>query len=59
MVSCHRLLTAALPAVCRRWGSKPGLIRQFWTKRDADPGAAAALAAARAGIFSTPPASAG
>jgi hypothetical protein len=120
MVSCHRLLTAALPAVCRRWGSKPGLIwqaltgaagtqlqvpdvgsvdtglrmlaravqvmlsaqqvaaittalivgglsapeiagvmRQFWTKRDADPGAAAALAAARVGIFSTPPDSAG
>jgi hypothetical protein len=29
------------------------------TERDADPGAAAALAAARAGVFCTPPGSAG
>ena len=30
-VSCHRLPTAALPTVYRRWGSKPELIRQAVT----------------------------
>ncbi|HEY1622362.1 MAG TPA: hypothetical protein VGG16_01050 [Streptosporangiaceae bacterium] len=45
-------LTAALPTVYRRWGSKRELIRQALT------GAAAALAAARAGVFRTQPDSA-